>query len=315
MNAIEIKKQIKQAALDLGFCDVGFAKYEKLNEEFDKYLLWLNRGYHASMLYLERNLNKRLDVANILEGVKTIVVCSYHYNTSFEHNGEKYKISRYAWGDDYHNILLPKLIELGESIKKLAPEVRYKAYVDTGSILEKAWAVRSGIGWQGKNSLIISKKFGSYIFLGILLLNIEVPSDSPIPDFCGTCNKCIEFCPTKAIVQPKVVDSNKCISYWTIEAKPNVSIPDEINLEGWIFGCDICQEVCPWNSRKRYSVDYSFTPRLGLTNLDYEFIVQLDPEKFSKLFKNSPIKRAKYEGLIRNFNKINLENEGKQADK
>ncbi len=302
-----LKNEIKEFAYKLGFCEIGFARYQKLSEEMKYYIQWLENGYSATMSYLEKNLDKREDISLISEKMQTIIVVGYSYFNYYNHKSQQFKISRYAWGEDYHYILSDKIKQLIEFIKQRKENLNYKIYVDTGPILEKIWAVRAGIGWQGKNSLIISKNYGSYIFLGIILTNLELEPDIPLKDFCGTCTKCIDSCPTKAIVQPKVIDSRKCISYWTIEAKPDYNIPNSIDLNGWIFGCDICQEVCPWNKRAFKTLtreNPEFYPRNYETNLSYEFLKNLTPEKFSIRFRKSPIKRAKFEGLKRNFHHI-----------
>lgn len=302
-NSSHIKNVIKKLALDLGFCEIGFAKIEPLDEEFQNFLNWLGAGYNADMKWMEKNPEKRKDPNYILNNVKTIIVLAYNYNTGIGHNSEKGKISRYAWGDDYHEVLLPKVKQIAEYIKSLSHDNHTRSYVDTGPVLEKIWASRSGIGWQGKNSLILTKKYGSYIFLGVIITTLELEPDTPMKDFCGTCTKCIEACPTGAIVKPKVIDSNKCISYWTIEAKPDKIIPPEIsqNLSGWIFGCDICQEVCPWNSKLKSIQDNpAFKPRFGETNLDLNQILNMEYDEFYYRFKKSPIRRAKFEGLKKN---------------
>lgn len=298
-----LKEILKSKAMEFGFDLIGFAKTEKLGQEFDNYLNWLASGFNAGMDYLERNKEKRKDISLILENAKTVIVTATNYNTPFSHENNidhfSGKISRYAWGDDYHDIILAKLNILSSDILKFAPESKSKCYVDTGPILEKAWAVRAGIGWQGKNSLILTKKFGSYVFLGLIVTTIEIESDQIISDHCGKCNACIENCPTGAIVRPKVVDSNKCISYWTIETKGKIDFPDNVanNLKNWVFGCDICQEVCPWNRRKIFTEDIRYFPRQNQTFIDSSEIDSINNVDFNLRFKNSPIKRAKLEGI------------------
>lgn len=313
MISIQTKENIRTFIKSLGFCDVGFARAEKLSNEFSFYLKWLELGYNANMKYLERNLDKRADPNAILPNAKTIIVCAYSYNTPFNHNSDTFKISKYAWGDDYHNILLPLLRKIELKLSEIESSAKSKSYVDTGSILEKVWAVRAGIGWAGKNSLIISKKFGSFIFLGIIITTVEFPPDSPIPDHCGKCTKCIEACPTGAIIQPKVIDSRRCISYWTIEAKANEPIPDDIDLNNWLFGCDICQEVCPWNKKARVTYEAAFAPRYNETSLTKKFLSNLDLETFRVRFKNSPLKRPKLAGIKRNFRHILKRTEKNEA--
>lgn len=295
------KEILRKDIISLGFHDVGFVRADKLDIEFDKYLEWLNLGYNAGMDYLKNNLEKRKDPSLVHLNAKTIVVCALSYKTPFKHTTEDFKISRYAWGEDYHFIVLPMLKKVEGKIKEFNPDATSKSYVDTGPILEKVWAVRSGIGWMGKNSLVISKNLGSYFFIGIVLTSLEIPSDFPIPDFCGRCSRCIEACPTGAIVKPKVIDSRKCISYWTIEAKPDEEIPKNIDLRNWIFGCDICQEVCPWNRKAKITDIKAFYPLKNGTNISEELLTNLDIKEFNNRFKNSPIKRSKLGGIKRNF--------------
>ncbi len=324
----DIKEKIKKIAVELGFCDIGFAKAEPLEEEIINYKKWLDAGYNASMTYMERNIEKRYDVRNILPGVKTVIVTAYNYFTPFKHNnqipestndseiGKLYgKISRYAFGNDYHNVILPKLELLAARIEELYFATgkdkiknkhsgnQSKCYVDTGPLLEKVWAEKAGIGWQAKNSTIISKKHGSWIFLGIILTTLEFENDNQLRDHCGKCRICIEACPTGAIIEPKIIDSRKCISYWTIETKPEIDFPDSIinNLNGWLFGCDICQDVCPWNVKFQIQTnDLNFYPVDNETSLIINDVANMDKENFTVRFKNSPLKRPRFEGIQRN---------------
>lgn len=305
-----LKATLKAKANEIGFDLIGFAQVENLGKEFDNYISWLENGFHSGMDYLERNKEKRKDVSLILENAKTLIVTATNYNTPFFHNTEldnsTGKISRYAWGDDYHEVILPRLESLSSEIKKLFPDTISKCYVDTGPILEKVWAVRAGLGWQGKNSLLLTKKFGSYVFIGIIITTIQIEPDKIIPDHCGKCTACMDSCPTNAIVNPKVVDSNKCISYWTIETKGRIDFPENIakNLRNWAFGCDICQEVCPWNRKMIYTEEKRFYPRQDKTELESENIFTMSPEEFNIRFKNSPIKRTKLVGLQKNLRYI-----------
>jgi epoxyqueuosine reductase len=303
----DLKQNIIQKAIEIGFAEIGFASAQKLVGEMKFYHDWLEKGYHAAMSWMERNNEKREDPAKILENAKTIIVTATNYNTNFFHSeNEKGKISRYAWGDDYHDIILPKLRKLSAFIKEQNPESITREYVDTGSILEKVWAEKSGIGWQGKNSLILNKKLGSWIFLGIIITDLGIEADEEIGSFCGKCNLCINSCPTGAIVAPKVVDSTKCISYWTIEAKPDMEIPLPVaeNLNGWLYGCDICQDVCPWNRKKVFTEEENYFPRKNETEMDLVSIEKMDQEDFSGRFRKSPVKRTKLAGLKRNASKL-----------
>lgn len=296
--------EIRQFAFSQGFCDIGAVPYQVTDDANKHYLNWIEKKYNAGMDYLERNLDKRSDVRKILEGAESIIVLAFNYHTKFKHNDYDIlgKISRYAWGDDYHDVIKSKLRSVANFIESKS-NAKTWIYVDTGPVMEKIWAELAGIGWQGKNSLIISRKNGSYIFLSVILTTYQLNEYSvKHKEFCGTCRRCIVFCPTNAIIEPKVVDANKCISYWTIEAKSSLKIPEEISEKqsGWIFGCDICQDVCPWNkSLKIYQNEHVFHPRAGETSLNVNKILNLSEEDFRIRFKNSPIKRAKLSGLQR----------------
>lgn len=295
---------IKRAALKIGFSAVGIAKVEIFDSEFNHFEEWLARGFHADLGYMSRNSEKRRDIREILPSAKSVIVLSQNYFTPFEHENSETsgKISRYAWGDDYHDVIPPKLEKLRAVLREIDPECETKIYTDTGAVLEKQWAVRAGIGWQGKHSNIISREIGSWFFIGVIITSTELICDEPQEDFCGTCTACISACPTSAIVEPFVVDAGKCLSYWTIEAKPEVEIPTEIakNMNGWIFGCDICQDVCPWNRFEKPTQESRFLPRNNETSLEFRAIAEFSQEKFSARFQKSPIKRAKWKGLQRN---------------
>lgn len=303
-NKNYLKKIIKEYAYSIGFNKVGFAKYRVLDEEIRNYQNWISNGFHASMSYLERNIHKRYDLKQILPEVESVIVFAHSYFTRIEHKSPFAKISRYAWGDDYHEILEKKLKLIVGYISQHVPNLKCKIYVDTGPLLEKIWAVESGIGWQGKNSLVLSKELGSYFFIGIILTNIEFEADTKVRDHCGSCVRCLQACPTGAIVQPKVIDSRKCISFWTIEKKTWEEIPEDLNFKGWVFGCDICQEVCPWNSKAVMTNESKFLPRDSRTNLDEKTFEGLTPEVFKEKFRKSPVKRAKFEGIVKNYKHI-----------
>ncbi len=303
---IELKKLIKDYAEELGFIKVSFARYDLLSEEIKRYSDWIDKSYNVDMAWMNKSFDKREDVKIILDSAESVIVFAYSYFTNQKHKNEENKISRYAWGDDYHDIILNKLKQVENFIKEKYPGFASKSYVDTGPIMEKQWAVRSGLGWQGKNGLIINKDFGSYFFIGVIINNIPFDNDKLELDRCATCRKCIDACPTGAIISDKVVDANKCISYWTIEAKPDKEIPIEIkkNLKGWSFGCDICQEVCPWNKHNPILTDLiEFYPRNDETNFNEELIFSFNDEEFRARFKNSPIKRTKLKGIQRNLKK------------
>ncbi len=294
---------IKRAALELGFDAVGIARAEPLTEEHERYSEWIRRGYHATMGYMERNAEVRRDPGLILPGAKSVIVVARNYYTPYQRtNGERGKIARYAWGDDYHEVLPPMLDALCAAIKEIVPQSETKRYTDTGPIPEKVWAARAGIGWMGKNGNILRRDIGSWFFLGVVITTAEFDVDNPVEDYCGTCTACMDKCPTQAIVSPAVIDSNKCISYWTIEAKPDVDIPLNIvdTMDGWLFGCDVCQDVCPWNRFATPTTEVRFEPREMATYVDPANVVDLQPARFRERFRGSPLKRPKLAGLQRN---------------
>jgi epoxyqueuosine reductase len=300
---------IKNLAKECGFSLVGIAESVPLEEEMTRFSEWLERRYHAGLGYMERNQEKRTDVRNILPETRSVIVVAQNYYTPHQHvsleelqHNNLGKISRYAWGDDYHDVIPPKLERVADEIKRLRPQAATKIYTDTGAILEKQWAVRAGIGWQGKHSNVISREIGSWFFIGIILTTAEFCYDAPIKDYCGNCTACLQACPTQAIVQPYVVDANRCIPYWTIETKPDSEIPPNIaqNLDSWLFGCDTCQDVCPWNRFQEPSNDERFQPRNRETALNLDIIQSMTQEDFSTRFRKSPLKRSKMAGLKRN---------------
>jgi epoxyqueuosine reductase len=295
-------KLIKDKAYELGFLFVGVSKADFLEEEAPRLESWLKSNQHGEMSYMENNLDKRLDPRLLVEGTKSVVSLLYNYYTDQKQTDPVApKISMYALGKDYHLVIWNKMNELFEFIQTEIGEVGGRSFVDSAPILDKAWAKKSGLGWIGKHTNLITKPQGSYFFISEMLLDIDLEYDGPIKDFCGTCTKCIDACPTGAIIQPYVVDGSKCISYFTIELKD--AIPQEMKgqFENWMFGCDICQEVCPWN---RFSIQHNepeFNPNaelLNMTKADWEHLSQ---ETFSRVFKKSPVKRTKYAGLLRNI--------------
>jgi epoxyqueuosine reductase len=294
--------RIKSHAIELGFSKVGIAQAESLTEEGVRLREWLAKGYHGTMQWMEREKEKRVDPCFIFPQVKSIVCVAMNYYSAEQHsdNPEIGKISRYAWGDDYHSIMTERLEELLSFIKSVIPEVAGKLYVDTGPMMDKVWAVRSGIGWMGKHSNVITREYSSWVFLGEILLDVELDYDEAIMDLCGTCTACIDACPTKAIIQPYVVDSNKCISYLTIEqrdALPKNLLP---KFHQWVYGCDICQDVCPWNRFQKETKETAFYPRQENIAPKLTELAEMSQEEFSRRFRRSAIKRTKRNGLVRN---------------
>lgn len=292
---------VVEKAKQLGFDLVGFAKSDLLVEETTKLETWLDKGYQASMNYMEKNLHKRKNVKEILTTAKSIISLALNYYTpeKYSDGNDKGKVSRYAWGKDYHLIIWQKLDELEMMLKEIQPELETLSYVDTGPIMDKAWAVRAGIGWMGKHTNVINPDYGSWFFIATIITNYEFDYLEIITDHCGTCTACLDACPTNAIVQEYVVDSNKCISFQTIENKDEIPVELKSKFDSWIFGCDICQDVCPWNHKfSQQSWIKEFHPLNK--ELSYDEVTSLNTQTFNERFAESPIKRTKLKGLQRN---------------
>ncbi len=293
----------------IGFDLVGFAKAEPLKEEIKKLETWISKGFQAGMGYMERNIEKRANVENILTGAKSVISLALNYNTPEKHHShDDYgKISRYAWGTDYHLVVWDMLSELEAQLKAVDPSFDSISYVDTGPVMDKAWAVKSGLGWMGKNTNVINKEFGSWLFLSTIITNFEFEFDEKIPDFCGSCTACIDACPTDAIAEPYIVDSNKCISYLTIENKNNIPQDFKGKFDQWLFGCDICQDVCPWNIKfSQITGNREFYPIEKQTGLNLNNVKSMEKNEFDVRFGRSPVKRTKLKGLKRNAEFLSL---------
>ncbi|MHC1738774.1 MAG: tRNA epoxyqueuosine(34) reductase QueG [Ignavibacteriaceae bacterium] len=294
---------IEQIASKHGFKLVGFAKAEPTPREIEKLEIWLRNGYHAGMQYMEKNLEKRLDIRNILPSAESVISLGMNYFTKEDNIGskERYKISRYAWGKDYHLIIWDKLKLIFEELKSIDSSVELISYVDTGPVMDKVWAQRAGLGWIGKHSNLINKGSGSWFFIANIFINKELDYSTPVSDLCGTCTKCIDACPTDAIVREYVVDANKCISYLTIENKGGIGNEFKGKFDNYIFGCDICQDVCPWNLKfSVLSENGYFHPQNNNDRLTDIEIKEMDEKEFNERFLESPLKRAKLAGLKRN---------------
>jgi len=308
-------ERIKTRARQLGFDKVGIVPSQALAEERTRLEEWLRRGYHGEMPYMARDPKLRTDPAEIFPDAKSVVVVALNYYTPHQHsvsresgvrsgqvNHSTGKVSRYAWGDDYHDVVGGKLRELLSWIKEQWPAAEGKACVDIQPMMDKAWAVRAGLGWMGKHTNVITPDFGSWVFIGELLFNLELDYDAQeIADQCGSCTLCIDACPTNAIVEPYVLDANLCISHATIESRAT-KIRDDVSarLEGWLYGCDICQDVCPWNHAAQPANESRFEPRDGNVNASLDEILELDHEAYATRFRGSAMKRAKLSGLQRN---------------
>ncbi len=293
---------IKQEALRLGFSSIGIAKAEFLEKEAPKLENWLEKGYQGDMQYLENHFDKRLDPRLLVEGSKSVISLSYNYYPKEKQLNDTYKIARYAYGQDYHHVLKNKLKNLQEFIKDTIGEVNGRFFTDSAPVLERVWATKSGIGWQGKNSLLLQKNKGSYFFLAELIIDLELEYDTPFQtNHCGNCTLCIDACPTQAILPNNTIDGSKCISYFTIELKNEIPMEMQGKFADNIFGCDICQEVCPWNSFSLPHNEILFEPHSDLLTLTKKDWQNLTEEIFLKIFKKSAIKRTKFSGLKRNI--------------
>jgi epoxyqueuosine reductase len=294
---------IKQQSQRLGFDFCGIARAEKLDDDARRLESWLNNGMQGSMQYMEKYFELRVDPSKLVPGAKSVITLLKNYYPDQLQSNEGPKISKYAYGKDYHEVIRGKLIELLGLMKEKIGEVNGRGFVDSAPVLERTWAQKSGLGWVGKNGNLINKQSGSFYFIATLITDLELEYDDPFAkDFCGTCTKCIDACPTDAILPDKIVNGSKCISYFTIELK-DALIPGEMKgkFENWLFGCDICQDVCPWNRFAKPHNEIQFSPIPGLLNLSTKEWEAMTEEQFRKIFKDSPIKRTKYKGIQRNL--------------
>ena len=294
---------IKGEAKRLGFLSCGISRAEFLEEEAPLLEIWLNNGCHGEMSYMENHFDKRLDPTKLVDGAKSVISLSLnYYSDELQLDLAAPKISRYAYGEDYHSVIKSKLGLLIQSIQEHIGEVNGRAFVDSAPVLDKAWAKKSGLGWIGKNSNLISKKAGSFFFLAELIIDLDLEYDiAPTVDHCGTCTKCIDACPTEAIVAPYVVDGSKCISYLTIELKSEIPAEFKGKMDNWMFGCDICQDVCPWNKFSVLHTEPAFIPHHDLLGINSAEWQEITKDTFNKVFKNSAVKRTKFKGLKRNI--------------
>ena len=293
-------QQIKEEAARLGFLSCGVSEAEFLSEEAPRLEAWLQKGMHGEMSYMENHFDKRLDPRKLVPGAKSVVSLLYNYYPAHKQRGDTYKISKYAYGQDYHKVLKSKLRELLDFIRDQIGEVDGRVFVDSAPVLDKAWAAKSGLGWIGKHSNLLTKEVGSFYFIAELILDLELQADGPVTDHCGTCTACIDACPTEAIVKPYVVDGSRCISYYTIELKNEFPQDLKASFEDWVFGCDICQDVCPWNRFSKPHRESAFEPNSEILNnrkTDWE---ELTEDVFKRVFQKSAVKRAKFQGFIRN---------------
>jgi epoxyqueuosine reductase len=301
-NQKERARFIKKEAARLGFMGCGISRADFLEEEAPRLEEWLQKGMHGSMSYMENHFDKRLDPRKLVPGAKSVISMTFNYYTpGKQEDPEAPKISQYAYGTDYHFVLKDKLKELLASMREAFGDIDGRVFVDSAPVLDKAWALRSGLGWMGKNTNIIHPKAGSFFFIAEIICDLELPADEPINDFCGTCTKCLDACPTQAIVEPYVVDGSKCISHYTIELKG--ALPEGLvdQFDNWMFGCDICQDVCPWNRFSKQHQEPAFEPHPDLLHLSKAEWKELTADTFNEIFKKSAVKRTKYAGLKRNI--------------
>ena len=306
MNLNHNSLQIKKIATQLGFEYCGIAKAVKLDDDARRLEKWLSKGMHGNMHYMENHFELRIDPQKLFHGAKSVITLLKNYYPSQQQNNKAPLIAKYAWGKDYHLVIRNQLNEFIEEIKKTIGDVNGRGFIDSAPVLERSWALKSGLGWIGKNGNIINKTSGSFFFIATLIIDLDLKYDDPFAkDYCGSCTKCIDHCPTDAIVENKIVDGSKCISYFTIELK-DALIPDSMKnkFNNWMFGCDICQDVCPWNRFSKPHKEKDFTPIPEILSMSKNEWFDLSEETFNKLFKSSPLKRSKFDGIKRNLHFI-----------
>jgi epoxyqueuosine reductase len=302
----DLTLQIKELAYRTGFHKVGVTAAQQPNKS-EMLSRWLGMNYHGTMKWMQDYADKRQDIQKLMPGARSVICVAHNYFTQEKHsqNPSHGKISRYAWGKDYHKVMNKKLKALLLEIKKLDSHIHGRLCVDTAPVMDKLWAEQAGIGWQGKHSNVITREYGSWVFLGEIIIDKELEYDQPAQDMCGSCSLCIQACPTGAIIQPYVIDATRCISYLTIEFwdKP---IPDSLasKMDNWIFGCDICQDVCPWNRFQKETDEQAYSPRHDMITPDLATLVKMDEIEYRRKFKNSPVFRPKWKNFIRNITTV-----------
>jgi len=296
---------LKRKANNLGFLSCGISKAVFLEEEATKLENWLNDGKHGKMKYMENHFDMRLDPRKLVPDAKSVISLSYnYYNDNLQKDKDAPKISKYAYGNDYHKVIKEKLKILFKELQNKFGDINGRVFIDSAPIMEKAWAAKSGLGWIGKNTNLISQKVGSFYFLAEIIVDLEFEYDTPVTDHCGSCTACIDSCPTGALVKPYEIDASKCISYLTIELKDEIPSEFNGNMDNWAFGCDVCQDVCPWNRFSRKHNEPLFNPNQEMMKMGKKEWEELTEETFEVIFKNSAVKRTKYKGLKRNISFI-----------
>ena len=296
---------IKNKSIELGFISCGISKSGFLENEIGRFESWLKDNYHGQMSYMERNFDKRMDTTKLVAGSKSVISLLFNYYPSKEINNDSFKISKYAYGKDYHLIIKDKLKSLLSSMRNEIGEIDGRVFVDSAPIMEKAWAKKSGLGWIGKNTNLISKKTGSFFFIAEIIVDLELEYDNEVTDHCGSCTACLDACPTDALYEPYKIDASKCISYFTIELKEQFPNDLKKDFNDWIFGCDICQDVCPWNKFSIPNKEPLLNPKNEINQYSKKDWLELTDEVFKVVFKETPLERTKFKGLKRNIQYAN----------
>ncbi|RAJ82074.1 epoxyqueuosine reductase [Chitinophaga dinghuensis] len=304
---MEHTRFIKELARELGFDYCGISEATQLDDDARRLEQWLKKGMHGSMQYMENHFDKRIDPRKLVDGAKSVITLLYNYFPAERQREDAPKVSKYAYGQDYHEVIRARLKEMLARMQERIGQIQGRGFVDSAPVLERSWARRGGLGWIGKNGNIINKQSGSFFFIATLITDIPLEYDGPVGDYCGTCTRCLDACPTGALVAPGVVDGSRCISYFTIELKDQL-IPEKMkgSFDNWMFGCDTCQDVCPWNRFAKANNETAFTPIpaiLDFTTNDWE---EMTEEAFKAIFRHSPLKRSKYAGIRRNLQFLNL---------
>lgn len=293
---------IKQLTAQLGFDYCGIAAAVQLDDDARRLESWLNKGMHGNMQYMENHFDKRIDPRKLVDGAKSVITLLFNYYPGEQQRDDAPKVSKYAYGEDYHEVIRARLKTLLAKMQEQFGQVQGRGFVDSAPVLERAWAQRSGLGWIGKNGNLIHKQAGSFFFIATLITDLELEYDGPVADYCGSCRRCLDACPTSAIVAPGVVDGSRCISYFTIELKEQL-IPDQMQgkFDNWFFGCDTCQDVCPWNRFSKANKETAFQPLPEILNFSTSDWEEMTEETFKEVFRRSPLKRSKYAGIRRNL--------------
>lgn len=297
--------EIRNKASELGFDLCGIARVRPLDEYRPKLNSWIDYGFNAGMHYMERNREKRLNPGLLVDGARSVIVVGMNYYRKYKPSDNQPVFARYSLGKDYHKVLKDRLFNILESIRRKETDIKGRVFVDTAPVLERAWAIEAGLGWAGKNCMLINKEIGSFFFIGVLITNAELRYDDPITqDYCGSCRKCIDACPTGAIMENRLIDSNKCLSYTSIEHKGDTPADYAAYSGRKIFGCDICQEVCPWNNKAKETDLEEFDPLPEILSYTTEQWKSITKEEFNRIFRNSALTRTGYEGFIRNIDQV-----------